>query len=51
MRFCVKDEKRLIKDKRPEPPIRKLIPKLLDQHKLLDRQPGAKAPDDDWSMS
>lgn len=48
VRFCVHDEKNRLADKRPEPPIRALVPKLLDEHGLLDRKPGTRRPEDDW---
>jgi hypothetical protein len=46
VRYCVKAES----DQRPangnEP--RTLLPKLLEQHKLLDRAPGTRAAEDPW---
>ena len=46
VRFCVNEEQRRLKDSRPESPIRALVPKLLDQHKLVGRSPGTTRPDD-----
>jgi len=48
VRYCVKSEGNRIKRKDPEPPHRRLIPKLLDQHKLLSQKPGKRQPGDAW---
>jgi hypothetical protein len=48
VRFCVKSEDNRIKRKQPEPPHRRLIPRLLDQYKLLSRKPGKRQPGDQW---
>jgi hypothetical protein len=43
VRYCVKAESGAHNDK-----ARALLPKLLEEHKLLDRTPGTRAPDDQW---
>lgn len=47
VRFCVEEETRLRRDQR-ELALRELLPKLLDQYKLVSRTPGEKQPDDAW---
>jgi hypothetical protein len=47
VRFCV-DEEVGIKKHRPNEPLRALLPKLLDEYKLLGRAPGDRQPDDRW---
>ena len=48
VRYCVQSEKYLIDHKRPVSGIRELLPKLLDQHKLVGRKAGTRQPDDAW---
>lgn len=48
VRFCLKSEQNRKERKRAEPPVRKLIPKLLDQYGLLERKLGTRRPDDAW---
>ena len=48
VRYCVNTEKDRIAKKRPEPSIRALLPKLLDQHKLLAGAKKARSDDDAW---
>jgi hypothetical protein len=48
VRFCVQAEQGRIKQNRPEHPIRILLPKLIDQHRLIGRKPGDRRPDDSW---
>ncbi len=48
VRFCVDEEQRRIRDRRPESPIRTLLPRLVDQHGLERREPGTKQPGDAW---
>jgi hypothetical protein len=50
VRFCVKAERDRIDQKRPEPRIRQLLPKILDKHNLIGRQPGSRQPDDSWIL-
>ena len=48
VRFCVKSEQQRIKSKRPVPEIRALLPKLLEENKLLDKPLGKRSADDAW---
>jgi hypothetical protein len=47
VRFCVEAEQR-ISGRQSYSPVRKLLPKLLDEHKLLDRPLGSRRADDAW---
>lgn len=44
VRYCVDNEGHAASHSEP----RKLLPKLLEEHKLLDRQPGTRQADDAW---
>ncbi len=46
VRYCVKNENWA--DRTPYNQPRTLLPKLLEEHHLLDRQPGDRAADDAW---
>jgi hypothetical protein len=46
VRYCVDAEKRFGKGNKPE--IRTVLPKLLDQYKLLGRKPGKRKAEDRW---
>jgi hypothetical protein len=46
VRYCVKNEEWVERAPMNEP--RTLLPKLLEQHHLLDRQPGTREADDAW---
>ncbi len=46
VRYCVKAESQNRSATRDEP--RTLLPKLLEQHKLLDRTPGTRVAEDQW---
>jgi hypothetical protein len=46
VRYCVQAEKWPSNVRQGEP--RTLLPKLLDEHKLLDRQPGTREAEDSW---
>src|SRR6266403_2611286 len=46
LRYCLKSESYPQNAKYNEP--RTLLPKMLEEHKLLDRAPGARAAEDDW---
>ena len=46
VRFCARHEQGRISNKQPESPIRKLIPKLLDQYKLMGKSLGKRDPGD-----
>ncbi|MCH8044413.1 MAG: hypothetical protein IID44_11910 [Planctomycetes bacterium] len=48
VRYCVKSEQQRIKSKRPVPGIRSLLPKLLEENRLLDKPLGKHKADDDW---
>ncbi len=48
VRFCVNHEQNRQRAKRPDPPIRAVLPKLLDQHRLLSRDLGKRKADDAW---
>jgi hypothetical protein len=46
VRFCINHEQGRIRNKRPESPIRALVPKLLDQYKLAGKKLGKRDPGD-----
>ncbi len=48
VRYCVDAEQERIARKRPEPEIRKLLPRLLDEHRLASRELGTRSADDAW---
>jgi hypothetical protein len=48
VRYAVRTEQSMIERKRPAPEIRALLPKLLDQYKLVGRQLGDRPADDAW---
>jgi hypothetical protein len=48
VRFCVNHEQNRRRSKRPEPAIRSVLPKLLDQYRLLSRKLGKRKGDDAW---
>ncbi|MCH7725249.1 MAG: hypothetical protein IH991_02020 [Planctomycetes bacterium] len=48
VRFCVNHEQNRRRSKRPEPAIRSVLPKMLDQHRLLSRKLGKRKADDAW---
>ncbi len=48
VRYCVDAEKYLAQHKRPPSPIRALLPKLLEEHRLLGRKPGERKAEDEW---
>lgn len=47
VRHCVDREQGRIRNKRPEPAVRRDLPKILAEHKLLEIEPGSEQPDDD----
>ncbi len=51
VRFCVDEERHRIDGGRPESPIRKLLPKLLDEYKLVSKPLGNRNPGDAWIES
>jgi hypothetical protein len=48
VRYCVSVEREHVKRGHPEPQIRTLLPRVLDQHRLLERRPGQRRVDDAW---
>lgn len=48
LRYCVAAEQDRVKKNRPEPVLRKLLPRLLDQYKLLSIKIGTRKADTDW---
>ena len=48
VRYCVQREQERIKRNNPEPVLRKLVPKLLDEYKLLSRKQGTRKADAAW---
>ncbi|MEQ8787030.1 MAG: hypothetical protein RIC55_12050 [Pirellulaceae bacterium] len=46
VRFCIEQEQNRIERKRPASPIRALLPKMLDQHKLVGKKLGQRKLDD-----
>jgi hypothetical protein len=47
VRFCV-DEEQSIRERKRQPEIRAVLPKLLEQYKLLGRVAGTREADDGW---
>jgi len=48
VRYCVEREQNRLQKKKPEPPLRKLTPRLLDEYKLLSKTPGSRRADSAW---
>ncbi len=48
VRQCITFEQEHLSRKHPEPPVRSVLPKLLDEHKLLGRALGNRPADDAW---
>jgi hypothetical protein len=48
VRYAVRTEQSIVEKKRPAPEIRALLPKLLDQYRLVGRPLGRRAADDGW---
>jgi hypothetical protein len=48
VRYCVQSERSRIDGHRPEPGVRSVLPKLLDEYRLLQKQPGSRQGDDAW---
>lgn len=48
VRFCVDNERSLKKHDSPQPEIRALVPKLLDQYHLAGKPLGKRDPGDEW---
>jgi hypothetical protein len=47
VRYCV-DAEKYVQKRQKQPEIRAVLPKLLDQYRLLGRSPGKRQPDDKW---
>ncbi|MBT4864538.1 MAG: hypothetical protein HON53_05365 [Planctomycetaceae bacterium] len=48
VRFCLKSEQNQVDNKRAPNPVRKVLPRLLDEYKLLAKPLGKTKPDDAW---
>ncbi len=48
VRYCVEREQDRLKRKQPEPVLRKLTPRLLDDYKLLSKKTGSRKADSAW---
>lgn len=48
VRYCLRVEQACRERNRPDPEIRSLLPRLLDEHRLLSRPLGKRQPDDAW---
>ncbi len=48
IRYCVDVESKMAGANRPEPAVRQLTPKLLDQYHLLSQPLGTREPEDAW---
>jgi hypothetical protein len=48
VRYCVESEQYRLNNKRGEPGVRAMLPKMLDQYKLLSRPIGDKKAEDKW---
>jgi hypothetical protein len=48
VRYCVDSEKNRIAKERPEPEIRAVLPKLLDEYHLIGKPLGGRVADDAW---
>lgn len=48
IRYCANTEKQILANQRTTSPIRKVLPALLDQYKLIGRALGTKLGDDSW---
>lgn len=48
VRFCLRSSESRIRDGKPDPELWTLVPKLLDQYKLLSQPAGVREGDDEW---
>jgi hypothetical protein len=48
VRYCIASEKNRIARGYPEPGIRAVLPKIVDQYRLTERAPGTREADDAW---
>ena len=51
VRFCLNTEQTRVERNRPASEVRRLIPKLLDQYRLLGKKAGTRDPGDKWLES
>jgi hypothetical protein len=49
VRYCVDVEQRRKERHQPDPAIREALPRLLEAHRLLSREPGTRRPDAGWT--
>ncbi len=48
VRYCLRESQQRIRDGKPDPALWALLPKLLDDHKLLSNPVGQRRGDDEW---
>lgn len=48
VRYCLKTEESMKNNKRAAPEVRSVLPKLLEQYRLLGKTPGRRSADDAW---
>ena len=48
VRFCVDSEREKRDHQHPTPEVREVLPRLLDEHRLLSKAPGTRKADDAW---
>jgi hypothetical protein len=48
VRYCVDTERYIVDGRRPEPEIRRVLPRLLDQYRLLSKPMGERPAEDAW---
>jgi hypothetical protein len=48
VRYCVEAESNRLRNKQPEPGVRAMLPRLLDQYKLIGKPLGNRQPDEAW---
>jgi len=51
VRYCLNVETAWMSRGYPEPPIRKILPKVIDAHRLLESKPGTRRAEDGWVES
>lgn len=48
VRYCVDSERYRLQRNQAAPPVRQVLPRLLEEHRLLSREPGTRRPDAGW---
>jgi hypothetical protein len=48
VRYCVDSERNRIQRQQPVSAVRQVVPRLLEEHHLLTREPGTRRPDSGW---